>query len=100
VLGLMHSDVCGPMKTLSLDGARYFLTFIDDFSRKVWVYPLKAKSEYFDQFKEFKALVEKEAECPIQDLRSDNGGEYTSNQFEAYLKAQGIMYQTSTPHTL
>ena len=84
---------------MSLGGARYFLTFIDDFSRKIWVYLLKAKSEYFERFKEFKALAEKEVEANINVLKSDNGGEYTSNQFEAYLKAQGIAHQTSTLHT-
>ena len=98
-LEIVHSDVCGPMKTMSLGGARYFLTFIDDFSRKMWVYPLKAKSECFERFKEFKALVEKEVEAEIKVFRSDNGGEYTSNQFQAYLKAQGIVHQTSAPHT-
>ena len=98
-LEIVHSDVCGPMKTMSLGGARYFLIFIDDFSRKMWVYPLKAKSECFERFKEFKALVEKEVEAEIKVFRSDNGGEYTSNQFQAYLKAQGIVHQTSAPHT-
>jgi hypothetical protein len=99
VLEIVHSDVCGPMKNMSLGGARYFLTFIDDFSRKMWVYPLKAKSECFERLKEFKALAEKEVDSHIKVLRSDNGGEYTSNQFEAYLKAQRIAHQTSTPHT-
>ena len=98
-LEIVHSDVCGPMKTMSLGGAKYFLTFIDDFSRKMLVYPLKAKSECFERFKEFKALVEKEVEAEIKVFRSDNGGEYTSNQFQAYLKAQGIVHQTSAPHT-
>jgi hypothetical protein len=87
------------MKNMSLGGARYYLTVIDDFSRKMWVYPLKAKSECFERFKEFKALAEKEVDSHIKVLRSDNGGEYTSNQFEAYLKAQGIAHQTSAPHT-
>jgi hypothetical protein len=68
VLEIMHSDVCGPMKNMSLDGTKYFLTFIDDFSRKMWVYPLKAKSECFEKFKEFKALVEKEVESHIKVL--------------------------------
>ena len=63
------------------------------------MYLLKAKSECFERFKEFKALVEKEVDSHIKVLRSDNGGEYTSNQFEAYLKAQGIAHQTSAPHT-
>ena len=42
-LELVHSDVCGPMPTVTLGGASYFVTFIDDFSRKVWAYPLKRK---------------------------------------------------------
>ena len=99
VLELVHTDVCGPMKNMSLGGARYFLTFINDFSRRMWVYPFKAKSECFERFMEFKALAEKEVEADIKVLRSDNGGEYISNQFEAYLKAQGIAHQTSTLHT-
>jgi hypothetical protein len=68
VLEIVHSDICGPMKNMSLDGARYFLTFIDEFSRKMWVYPLKAKSECFERFKEFKALAEKEVESHIKVL--------------------------------
>src|SRR5579875_1494527 len=99
VLEIVHSDVCGPMRNASIGGARYFVTFIDDFSRKIWVYPIKAKSECFEKFKEFKALVEKELEAEIKVLRSDNGGEYTSNAFEAFLKHEGIAHQTSTPHT-
>ena len=55
VLELVHSDVCGPMKTTSFGGARYFLTFIHDFSRKVWVYVLKCKSEVLPRFKEWKS---------------------------------------------
>jgi hypothetical protein len=57
LLELVHSDVCGPMKTTSRGGARYFVTFIDDFSRKTHVYLLKAKGEVFDKFKANKALV-------------------------------------------
>ncbi len=57
-LEIVHSDVCGPMRTISLGGARYFVTYIDDFSRKVWVYLLKSKAECLEKFKEFKALVE------------------------------------------
>ena len=45
ILKLVHSDVCGPMKTMFIGGARYFFTFIDNFSRKIWVYVLQAKSE-------------------------------------------------------
>ena len=55
----MHSDVCGKMNTQSLSGAEYFLTFIDDKTRYVWVYVLKCKDQVFERFLEWKALVEK-----------------------------------------
>ena len=60
-------------------GAKYFVTFIDDFSKKIWLYPIKAKSECFDKFKESKALVEKESEKKIKVLRLDDGNEFMSN---------------------
>ncbi|KAL6533177.1 hypothetical protein OROMI_027289 [Orobanche minor] len=53
VLDLIHSDVCGPMKTRTIGGCRYFVTFIDDHSRKVWAYTLKSKDQVLDVFKEF-----------------------------------------------
>lgn len=58
-LELVHTDICGPMQTPSLGGSLYFLTFIDDFSRKTWIYFLKEKSDAFYKFKEFKSMVEK-----------------------------------------
>ena len=53
----MHTDVCGPMKTPSQNGNRYFMLFIDDFTRMTWVYFLKEKSEVFGFFKKFKQFV-------------------------------------------
>jgi transposase InsO family protein len=99
VLEIVHSDVCGPMKTPSMGGARYFLTFIDDFSRKVWVFMLKCKSDVFERFKVWKALVENESGQKVKVLRSDNGGEYMSKAFEAFMRQHGIQHQTSTPYT-
>jgi hypothetical protein len=58
-LQLVHSDLCGPLSSPSFSGCKYFLTFIDDFSRRTWVYFLKFKSEVFDKFLAYKALVEK-----------------------------------------
>ena len=60
ILDLVHSDVCGPMKTRSLGGCLYFVSFIDDHSRKVWVYTLKSKDQVLDVFKQFHALVERQ----------------------------------------
>ena len=58
-LEIVHSDLCEPMQTTSLSGKLYFLTFIDDFKRKVWVYFVKCKSDVFSIFKEFKENFEK-----------------------------------------
>jgi transposase InsO family protein len=81
-----------------LGGARYFVTYIDDFSRKVWVYLLKSKGECLKKFKEFKALVETQSEHKIKVFQSDNGGEYISKGFERFLRANGIEKQTSTSY--
>lgn len=54
----MHTDVCGPMSELSLSGSRYFIIFVDDFTRMCWIYFLKAKSEVAEIFMKFKRLVE------------------------------------------
>ena len=77
-LELIHYDVCGPMPSVSLSGYEYYVTFIDDYLRKTWIYFLKNKSEVFGKFKDFKSLIENRSEKRIKTLRSDNAGEYTS----------------------
>ena len=57
-LDYIHSNLWGPSRVLSFGGKRYMLTFVDDFSRKVWVYFLRQKNEMFSTFKKFKAFVE------------------------------------------
>jgi transposase InsO family protein len=86
VLDLIHSDVCGPMSSPSINGFIYYVIFIDDFSRKSWIYCMKAKNEMFNKFQEFKALIEKQTGKQIKVLRSDNGGEFESHQFEDFCK--------------
>jgi hypothetical protein len=68
----------------------YYVLFIDDYSRKTWIYFLKTKGEVFERFQEFKALVENQTGKKIRCLRSDNGGEYTSNDFDDYCVREGI----------
>jgi IS30 family transposase len=99
LLELVHSDVCGPMKTTSRGGARYFVTFIDDFSRKIHVYLLRTKGEVFDKFKEYKALVDNQTDMKIKTFRSNNGGEFVSKKFDNFLHECGIQRQTSAPYT-
>jgi len=83
-LSLVHTDVCGPITPVSFSGKRYFLIFIDDFSRKTWVYFLQEKSEVFGVFKKFKVMIENETGTKIKVVRSDRGGEYTSAEFMRY----------------
>ncbi|KAL7372232.1 hypothetical protein ABVT39_012552 [Epinephelus coioides] len=96
---LIHSDVCAPMQTESIGGAKYFVTFIDDYSRCCKVYFLKQKSEVFSKFKEFEKTFSNECGQKVTRLRTDNGGEYTSSEFQEYLKAQGIHHEMTVPHT-
>ncbi|PKU78070.1 Retrovirus-related Pol polyprotein from transposon TNT 1-94 [Dendrobium catenatum] len=96
-LELIHTDVCGPIKPCSLGKSNYFLLFIDDFSRKTWVYFLKQKSEVFGIFKKFKAAVEKESGLKIKAMRSDRGGEFTSKEFQEFCEANGIRRSLTVP---
>ena len=77
-LQLVHSDVCGPMRTPSFGNHLYFVIFIDVYSRHAWVYPLKAKSDVFMCFKHFVAMAENVSRCKMGTLHSDQGGEYMS----------------------
>ena len=87
------------MRTNSIGSSRYFLTFIDDYSRKMWVYFLEEKSQVFDIFKNFKAYVEKESGFSLKILRSDRGGEYMSEKFESFLKKHRIRHQLTVRST-
>ena len=97
ILDLVHTDVCS-MSERSIGGALYFVTFIDDHSRKVWLHLLKSKDQVLDAFKEFHALVERETGRKIKSIRSDNGGEYRG-PFEAYCKKYGIRLEKTPPKT-
>jgi hypothetical protein len=81
VLELIHSDVGDPIPSSSINGYVYYVSFIDDYSCKIWKYFLKSKDEVFSKFKEFKALIENLSKRKIKILKSDNGGEYTSKYF-------------------
>lgn len=99
VLDIVHADVCGPMETKSIGLSRYFLLFVDDYSRMSFVYFMKHKNEVFKNFKEFKAMVEKQKNANIKILRTDNGGEFCSKVMEDFLKSFGILHQKTNPYT-
>lgn len=99
VLGLIHSDLCGPMEVSSINGSRYMLIFIDDFSRKVYAYFIKRKDEVSEKFYEFKKFVENQTGKTIKAFRSDNGTEYCNNKMKKIMIQSGIQHQTTVPYT-
>ena len=99
LLELVHSDVCGPITPSSIGGNRFYVTFVDDFSRKTWVYLLKHKSEVFGYFKTWKWKVEKQSGKKMKCLRTDRGGEYLSAEYKAFLEKEGIDHQVTMAGT-
>jgi transposase InsO family protein len=95
---LVHSDVCGPMSVNSIGGSRYFVTFIDDYTRYTYVYFIKHKDEELAKFKECVNLATNLTGKSVKTLRTDNGGEYCSKEFESFLKEKGIVHQLTVPY--
>lgn len=98
-LELIHSDLCGPFPVKSFHGHLYFLTFIDDFSRKTTVYPLKDKTQVFECFTRFQKRAERFVNRKIINVRTDNGLEFVHNKFKTFLENQGIRAERSNVYT-
>jgi transposase InsO family protein len=91
--------VWGPAPVDSYNHFKYFVTFIDDFSRTTWVYLLKGKNEVFLCFKDFFTFVENQFNAKIKIFRSDNGTEYVNKTFLEFFKSKGILHQTTCINT-
>jgi len=98
-LELVHTDVWGPAQVPSVGNSLYFVTFIDDATRKLWVFFLKHKSDVFETFKKWRACVETETGNKLKCLKSDNGGEYCSKEFENFCSSHGIRRLKTVPGT-
>jgi transposase InsO family protein len=96
-LELIHSNLCVPMHVPSANGNKYIMYFIEDYTGMCWVYLLKDKSQVFEIFKNFHVWIQDEARSRIGSLCTDNGKEYTSNEFESCLHQHGIKHQTRVP---
>ncbi|KAJ9562116.1 hypothetical protein OSB04_007276 [Centaurea solstitialis] len=99
LLDIVHTDVCGPFRSATRHGERYFVTFTDDFSRYGYVYLIKHKSETIEVFRTFQNEVENQLNRKIKTLRSDRGGEYLSQEFRDHLRSCGIIAQLTPPRT-
>ena len=98
-LQIVHTDLSGIIRAPAVGNVKYFLTFIDDYSRFVTVYLLKSKDEVFEKFTEYKALVENQLDRKIKKLRSDNGTEYKNHRFDQLMKESGIDHHTTQTDT-
>lgn len=98
-LDLVHSDVFGPTEVTSHGGTNFFVSFLDDCTRKIWVYMMSRKSKVFSKFKIFKALVENQSGHKIKCLKSDNGGEFCSLEFDNFCADHGIQRVKVVPFT-
>ncbi|KAL5823959.1 hypothetical protein ACOSQ4_021859 [Xanthoceras sorbifolium] len=96
-LELVYSDVWGPAPVLSTNGYRYYLHFVDSFTRYTWIYPLHSKFEVFTIFKQFKNLVELQFDRKLKVLQTDWGGEY--RPLSKYLADLGVVFRHPCPHT-
>lgn len=99
ILDLVHSDVCGPMEEESIGGSKYFLTLIDDCTRKVFIFFMKRKSYVKQKIKEFKCFVETQPGKKLKVLRTDNGTEYLAGELQEMLKEDGVQHQTTMPYS-
>ncbi|CAL2237877.1 unnamed protein product [Prunus armeniaca] len=96
---LVHSDVWGPSPVVTSSGLRWFVTFIDDCTRMTWLYVLKNKSDVGAIFRSFAQMVQTQYSSVIKVLRFDNGGEYINFELSEFLRGQGILHETTCPHT-
>jgi len=98
-LDLIHTDVCGPMRTRSEGGARYFVTFIDDHTRWCEVYFMREKNEIANKFQEFMKMAENQTGRRIKAVQSDNGKEYCNSTMDNLFKERGIRPRLTVAHT-
>ena len=91
LLEIIHTDVCGSFKTAGLNGEKYFVSFIDDYSKIAKVYCIKTKDEVFDCMVKFINESENLTGKKVKIIRCDNGKEYLNNRFYKYVKEKGIV---------
>jgi len=98
-LELVHGDLCGPITPPTTANKRYIFSLIDDFSRYMWTFLLKEKSEAFDKFKIFKVSVEQETRATLKTFRTYRGGEFVSLDFNTFCDVSGIKRHLTAPYS-
>nr|GEU72524.1 putative ribonuclease H-like domain-containing protein [Tanacetum cinerariifolium] len=98
-LNLLHMDLCGPMRVASINGKKYILVIIDDYSRYTWTLFLHSKDETPEVLKEFLTMIQRNLQAPVITVWTDKGTEFLNKTPHAFFKAEGIEHQTSTVRT-
>ena len=96
---LIHSDIWGPAPCTTVNGYRYFVLFIDDYSRFTWIYFLKHRSSLYQIYVDFANMIHTQFSSKIKIFRTDNAMEYKDSQLLSFLAQQGTLIQRSCPHT-
>ncbi|CAM8988557.1 unnamed protein product [Rhodiola kirilowii] len=96
---LLHSDVWGPFHVATTSGYQYFLTIVDDYTRAVWTFLMRSKSETADIVVDFFAMVNTQFKKSVKMFRSDNGTEFVNNKLMSFFKSKGCLQQSSCPYT-
>ncbi|GJV63926.1 retrovirus-related pol polyprotein from transposon TNT 1-94 [Tanacetum coccineum] len=96
-LNLLHMDLCGPLA--SINGKKYILVIVDDYSRYTWTLFLRSKDETPEVLKDFLTMIQRNLQAQVITVRTDRGTEFLNKTLHAYFKAEGIEHQTSTPRT-
>ncbi|GJX31053.1 retrotransposon protein, putative, ty1-copia subclass [Tanacetum coccineum] len=99
VIDYVHADLWGPSQVESMSGCRYFLSIVDDYSRRVWVHFLRHKNETFNKLKEWKQLVENQIGRKLKKLRTDNGLEFCNKEFNDLCKESGMARNLTVART-
>ncbi|KAI3499188.1 hypothetical protein L1887_34981 [Cichorium endivia] len=96
---LLHLDVWGPYRVSTVDGFKYFLTVVDDFTRATWVYLLKSKDEVFGFIFSLSKILQTQFSVKIKTIRTDNGTEFVNNRMKTFCTNEGIIHQTTCAYT-
>nr|GEU41710.1 retrovirus-related Pol polyprotein from transposon TNT 1-94 [Tanacetum cinerariifolium] len=98
-LHLLHMDLCGPMRIASVNGKRYVLVIVDDYSRYTWVQFLRSKDEAPEVIKTFLKTISILLQSPVIIIRTDNGTEFKNQVLKEYFDSVGISHQVSSVRT-
>ncbi|GJS82229.1 retrovirus-related pol polyprotein from transposon TNT 1-94 [Tanacetum coccineum] len=98
-LDLLHMDLCGPMRVESINGKKYILVIVDDYSRYTWTLFLRSKDETPEVLKYFLKMNQRNLQAQVIIVRTDRGTKFLNQTLHVYFKEEVIKHQTSTPRT-